>query len=75
MRERELYEELFEEKLNMNRPSITDEERIIYNNISNAKRDTTIKQCNCGGTFIYKSKANHLKTKMHQKYIQDNPTN
>ena len=79
MRERELYEELFEEKLNMIRPFITDEEKAVLilnaSIINNAKRDTTIKQCNCGGTFNYVNKAVHLKTKKHQKYIQDNPTN
>ena len=75
MRERELYEELFEEKLNMVRPSITDDERIIYKNNHNANRDPTIHQCNCGGTFTYTRKASHLKTKMHQKYLEDNPTN
>ena len=77
MRERDLYELLFEEKLNMVRPFITDEEKIIYSNIkssiSNPKRDKTIHQCNCGGTLNYVGKAGHLKTKMHQKYLQDNP--
>ena len=79
MRERALYEQLFEEKLNMNRPFSTDEEKAeqIFNSsiIHNAKRDTTIKQCNCGGTFNYTNKARHLNTKTHRKYLQDNPTN
>ena len=77
MRERALYEQLFEEKLNMNRPFTTDEEKAVQilngSIINNAKRDTTIKQCNCGGSFSYTNKACHLKTKKHQKYLQDNP--
>lgn len=73
MRERALYEGLFEEKLNMVRPYSTNEERIICKTIYNANRDPTIIQCNCGGTFTYTNKARHEHSKKHQKYLQDNP--
>ena len=73
MRERELYEQLFDEKLNMVRPYSTNEERIICKTIYNSNRDPTIIQCNCGGTFTYTNKARHEHSKKHQKYLQDNP--
>ena len=39
--------------------------------INNCKKFNTKIECECGATFLYHSKSNHLRTKKHLKYISN----
>jgi hypothetical protein len=69
IRERALYETMFEHKLNTIRPHITAEERIQNHNTCGIVKYT----CVCGSIICQKSKPRHERTIKHQTYITNNP--